>query len=533
MQASLWGEEFDIPATQEKVKKALKKVQEKTDGQKLKSKLTSLEEKINIISENVLKVLGHYKDQMLVIRDRETLHNYISKSIENGIIALDTETNNSLDPITCLLMGVCIYAPGEKNVYIPINHIDRNTRERLPNQLTELDIKEEFLRLSNTKILMHNGKFDYKVFKCTCALDLDIYWDSMVGARLLDENEKSAGLKQQFISKIDPTQGKYKLEELFDGLEYAIFDPELFAYYASTDAYMTYKLYEYQVEAFKNPELKGVKWIFDNIEMPLIKVVANMELTGIDIDREYASRLSEKYNKLLDECSNKIDEDLKPYLNQVAEWRETPQAKYKPPKKKGEGLEKSKSEKLEDPPNVDSPTQLAILLYDVLNIPVVNKEKPRGTGVDELEAISKLKKWPIVDKILEKRTLSKLVNTFIDKLPNDTNPRTGKIHCEFLSLGTDTGRFSSKNPNLQQIPRANVQIKPIFKAPEKSERIEEVKSKLSLFKYEMINTNKGWVKSEGLTLEDILIDEENNLIPILEINDRGYKLDVSIEPKSF
>ena len=86
---------------------------------------------------------------------------------------------------------------------------------------------------------------------------------------------------------------------------------------------------------------------------------------------------------------------------------------------------------------------------------------------------------------------------------------------------------------MQQIPRANVQIKPLFKAPEASEKIEEVENTLSLFKYEEVNTDRGWIKSEYLTLEDILIDEENNLIPILEINDRGYKLDVSIEPKSF
>lgn len=450
MQESLWGEEFNIPTTQENVKKVLKKVKEKTDEQKLKSKLTSLEDKIKIISENVYKVLGHYKNQMLIIRDRETLHNYITKAIENGIIAVDTETNNSLNTITCLLMGVCIYTPGEKNVYIPINHINPNTREKLPNQLTEKDIKEEFLRLSNTKVLMHNGKFDYKVFKCTCAIDLDIYWDTMVGARLLNENEPSAGLKQQFIDKIDPNQAKYALEELFEGLEYAIFDPELFAYYASTDAYMTYKLYEYQVEAFKDPNLKGVKWIFDNIEMPIIKVVANMELTGIDIDKEYASRLSLKYHKLSDDCNQEVEKELVKYSNQISTWRNTSQAKFRPPKKKGEGFGKSKDEQLADPPEVSSPTQLAILLYDVLQIPSVNDKKPRGTGVEELEAISKMKKYPIVDKILEKRTIDKLINTFIDKLPNDTNEKTNKIHCEFLSLGTNTGRFSSKNPNLGQ-----------------------------------------------------------------------------------
>lgn len=445
-QESLWGEEFNLSPPQEEVKKVLKKVNDKTDAQKIKSKLTPLSEKIEIITQNVHKVLGHYKDQMVVIRDKETFHNYINAAIEQRIIAIDTETNNSLDALTCLLMGACIYTPGQKNAYIPINHVDINTRIRLPNQLTELDIKEEFERLSNTKILMHNGKFDYKVLKCTCDLELDIYWDTMVGARLLNENEPSAGLKQQYIDKIDPNQEKYSLEALFEGLEYAIFDPELFAYYASTDAYMTYKLYEYQVEAFKDPGLEGVFSIFKNIEMPLIKIIAGMELTGIELDLEYADRLSKKYNKLLEEYSQRVDNALLEYKGKINAWRLTPEANYKAPNKKGDGLSKSKNEQLADPPSLDSPTQLAILLYDILKIPAPNSKSPRGTGVEELKVISKSGKYPIVDILLEERKLSKLLNTFIDKLPNDRNPKTGKIHCEFLSLGTDTGRFSSKNP---------------------------------------------------------------------------------------
>ena len=445
-QESLWGDDFNIPAVQDELKKVLNKTANKTDEQLIKSKLTPIAEKIGIITQNVMKKLGHYKDQMVVIRDKETFHNYISAAIEQGIIAIDTETNNSLDALTCKLIGACIYTPGQKNAYIPINHVDVNTRIRLPNQLTELDIKEEFERLGNTKILMHNGKFDYKVLKCTCDLDLDIYWDTMVGARLLDENEPSAGLKQQYIDKIDPSQEKYSIEGLFEGLEYAIFDPELSSYYASTDAYMTYKLYEYQVEAFKDPGLKGVFSIFKDIEMPLIKVVANMELTGIEVDLEYADRLSKKYNKLLKECSQRVDKALEEYRPIITAWRLTPEANYKSVNKKGDGFNKSKNEQLADPASLDSPIQLAIFLYDILKIPAPNSKSPRGTGVEELKAISKLGKYPIVDILLEERKLNKLLNTFIDKLPNDLNPKTGKIHCEFLSLGTDTGRFSCKNP---------------------------------------------------------------------------------------
>ena len=118
-------------------------------------------------------------------------------------------------------MGGCIYTPGQKNAYIPVNHVDAN-RNLLPNQLTEAQIKEQFDRLHDTEIIMHNGKFDYEVIKCTCNCVLDIYWDTLIAAKVLDENEL-AGLKEQYRTKIDASQEKYDIEHLFDKMEYAIF----------------------------------------------------------------------------------------------------------------------------------------------------------------------------------------------------------------------------------------------------------------------------------------------------------------------
>lgn len=537
MATSLWGEEFEIPNEQETVKKIIRKVKvdNRTDEQKLKSKKTSIEEKIEIITQNVYKVLGHYKDIVTVIKSREELHNYIDAAIQNGIIAIDTETNNSLDPLTCLLMGGCIYTPGQNAAYIPINHVNRETNERLTWQCTERDIKEEFDRLNkvNVKILTHNGKFDYKVLLCTCNYDMPIYWDSYVAARLLDENEPSAGLKQQYISKIDPTQEKYSIDHLFEELPYAIFDPELFAYYAAIDAYMTYKLYLWQVERFKDPNLTGVKNVFDTIEMPLIKVVAKMELTGIDIDLEYAERLSKKYHKLLDDCNAEIQEELSKYEEQILQWRLTPEANFKPKKKKitktGEEFDKSKNEQLEDPVNTSSPTQLAILLYDILKVPQVSTKQPRGTGVEELKSIHNKTQLPICKMILKSRTLEKLINTFIDKLPNDKNPKDGKIHCEFLSLGTDTGRFSSKNPNLQNIPRSDIKIKPMFRAPKASETIKEFDNIIDLDLYDEVETQNGWVKAKDLNFQDHLMLEDNKKGLIKSIKTVSYKVQLEVE----
>ena len=455
MNQSLWGQEFTIPS-KEKQNNIINKINNpkktKTVSQSLKSKNVSIEDKLSLIESNVHRILGGYSPNTIVIKSKKELVDYIDKSIANGIIAIDTETNNSLDPLTCKLMGACIYTPGMNSAYIPVNHVDLYTKERLNWQVTEQDIKEEFDRLHDTKIIMHNGKFDYQVIHCTCGCDLSIYWDTMIAARVLDENEHSAGLKQQYIDKIDNSIEKYSIEHLFD-IEYAILEPELFALYAATDAFMTYKLYEWQLNEFHAKENESLMPLFFDIEMPVLTVAAEMELTGISIDLEYSKRLSEKYHKLYDGVHLEINEELSKYKQLIDEWRLTPEAS-----KVTSG--KSLSDKLEYPPNTSSPTQLAILLYDVLKVKPINKKTPRGTGEDILKAID----LPICKLILKERGLLKLINTYIDKLPECLSEKDGRLHCHFNQLGAGTGRFSSSDPNLQNIPSHENSIRLMFTA---------------------------------------------------------------------
>ena len=163
---SLWGDSFTVETPVEDTKKLLNKVSNPkkvtlTTEKAIKSKTISLDERLEIITSNVLRILGVYKNNTQVIRTKQELVEYIDRAIVNGEIAIDTETNNSLEPITCKLMGPCIYTPGMKNAYIPLNHVNRYTGERLDWQLTEEDVREQFERLENTNIIMHNGKFDY------------------------------------------------------------------------------------------------------------------------------------------------------------------------------------------------------------------------------------------------------------------------------------------------------------------------------------------------------------------------------------
>lgn len=446
MNDSLWGEEFSVKSTPVETKKIIEKVKTPKKVVTRKKSTSSQSDTLSTlenIKQEVLRILGVYREKTVVIKTKEQLHDYITKAIENNMIAVDTETNNSLDPITCKLMGPCIYTPGEKNAYIPINHVDPITRERLSWQLTEDDIKEEFSRFAGkTYTLMHNGKFDYEVIKCTTGLEILPDWDTMIAAIILNENER-ASLKEQYITKIDPSIEHYSIEHLFEKMEYAIVDPDIFALYAATDAFMTYCLYEEQKKIFSLPENSKLYSLFMNVEMPVVKVTAEMELYGVDIDKEYASRLSTKYHKQVDEVDKKISEVLQSYKPQIDEWRKTKDANFHPTSKKPnkDGVytsQKSKSEQLSDPPEITSPTQLAILLYDVLQTPVIDKKTPRGTGEDIIAKIDN----PICALVLEKRGLEKLIGTYIDKLPTCVSTKDGRLHAQFNQLGAGTGRFS-------------------------------------------------------------------------------------------
>ena len=474
--SSLWGEDFVVKSEPVEAKKIVKKISKPKDPTKiveqaLKSKKTTIYERLAIIKENVYKVLGKHTQTTQVIKTKEEYVEYIDEIIKNGVVAIDTETNNSLEPLTCKIMGLCLYTPNMKPAYVPINHRDVESDERFSWQLTEEDIAEQLNRINSNvlsnpiKIIMHNGKFDYQVIKCTIGVKLNMYWDTMIGAKILDENEKSAGLKQQYIDKIDASQEKYSIDHLFKDVEYALVEPEVFALYSAHDALMTYQLYMWQKERF---EIKGHERIYNlflNIEMPIVEVAAEMELTGVEVDQEYSKRLSEKYHKQLDMVEKQIHDELLKYEPQINKWRVTKDATEHPPKARGEGFGKSKSEQLESPVNIASPTQLAIFLYDILKCPVVDKKKPRGTGEDELKAINNKLKLPICDLILEYRGLVKLLNTYIDSIPTLVTQKTGRVHTHFNQYGAATGRFSSSEPlNLQNIPSKNKEIRLMFKA---------------------------------------------------------------------
>lgn len=461
---SLWGNDFNVVDNTKELLSKINSAQEVKIEKVIKSKKLSTQDKIQLIAENVKNILGSYAENTVVIKSAAEFSAYIDEAIKNGIIAIDTETNNSLDPISCKIAGLCLYTPGQKHAYIPINHIDENGN-RLNWQCTEADVAEQLKRVDDLKTIYHNASFDKQVIYCTCNFMPKAYWDTFIGARLLNENEK-ANLKIQYISKIDPSIEKYSIEHLFGEVPYVVFEPELFALYAATDAYMTLKLYEWQLKQFELPENAKLYKLFRTIEMPVIDVVVDMELTGVCIDTDYAKRLSKKYHEeKLDEVDNKIKEELNKIQPKIDAWSKT-EAAVKKEFKNGK-YQKSKLEQLENPINIGSPTQMAILLYDILESPVIDKEHPRGTGEEIITQMN----FPICKLILEKRHLEVLINTFIDKLPTVINSVDNRVHGRFNQLGADTGRFSSTNPNLQNIPSEETSVRLMFKPTDGYEMI--------------------------------------------------------------
>ena len=144
--------------------------------------------KVQTIVATVNSKLGKYKDVYEIINDESVLQHYIETAIKNGVISIDTETT-SLDPLTTTIAGACIFTPGLKGAYVPINHVSYITGIRSKNQLSEEVVSKQLKKLENLdmEIEMFNADFDTRVLKHTLKVELICTWDAYIGARLLNE----------------------------------------------------------------------------------------------------------------------------------------------------------------------------------------------------------------------------------------------------------------------------------------------------------------------------------------------------------
>ena len=332
-------------------------------------------------------------------------------------------------------------------------------------------------------------------------------------------------------------------------------------------------------------EIKGLRWLFHEVEMPIVVVTAEMELTGVAVDEEYGARLKTKYDAQLVEADNSINiilDSLKPIIDA---WKLSSKAneplKVYASKKSKMSEEKLKAtysnvdeigrykigkapiDQLEDPINLSSPSQLAILFYDILGVPNEAKDGSRKTGKDELKAIKeKLASYlpkleeietefdeealedsveealelskdqeealkfgsaaKLADLLLKRRGIAKLVTTYIDVIPELVKHwPDGRIRFHLNALGTDTGRYSSGGKlkfmendeavtvsgiNIQNIPSHNPEVRMLFKAKTTAKLIEaEDNEPFIIDEISDVEMADGWVRCKNLKVGDLML----------------------------
>lgn len=475
----------------------------------------SLITRIKNICDQVQKRLGHYAEQLELIQSVERLHEYIDACIQKGIIAIDTETTG-LDPLTDKIVGACIYTYEQKPAYIPINHISYITNNRLEGQLTENEVGKEFQRLvdADVKIIMFNAKFDIRVIRHQLGVYMIPAWCGFIAGKCLKNNELEGNLKYLWKKYCSPDKEAehFTFDKMFDGLRFDLIPISTAYLYAAKDALMTLDIYDFQRPYLTETDQKCIDCgfqklakLYREIELPIIPIVADIEDTGVAIDIAYAESLSVKYNKLLEEAKNAFNKELQNYKDQINAY-----------------VNSHPETKLEDPINIASSTQLAELFYDVLQQPSVSRKSPRGTGEEILQKMG----HPLGKLILDYRGVAKLLNTYIDKMPKIINKKTGRIHCSFNQYGTDTGRFSSSDPNLQNIPSHNKDIRPMFIGSLDKQIISE-NNKLHFLLDDIVPTLMKEKDSQDLIIGDVLICDDGNH-EIKEIQKEGVNIYVTI-----
>ncbi len=384
----------------------------------------------NLLPEGEGRDEGTANRNYELIQDKKALQRWIDMAMEQGYVAVDTETTD-LTPSKAKLVGISMSTAEGNGCYIPLQHrdpagyaesFDFSMKEKTQQtDLKQMDAEKalQLLKplLEDASVLKigHNIKYDMQLF-LQYGVRVAPIDDTMLLSYVLDGSSHGHGmdeLAQTFLDhstiKYEDVTGKGKSQITFDLVP---LDKAL--EYAAEDADITLRLHK----IFK-PRLvqEQMATVYETLERPFAAVIAEMEFTGIKIDTQKLKRLSNGFAKQIAELETKICDEA------------------------GYSF------------NVGSPKQLGDVLFGSMGLPGGKKTKTGGwsTSADVLEDLSG-QGHAIVDKVLEWRELSKLKSTYADALPEAINPKTGRVHTSFSMAGTNTGRLSSSDPNLQNIP---------------------------------------------------------------------------------
>lgn len=422
----------------------------KSNPKKVDKNITS---ELSRISQQVVE---YFKDsEAILITTRDELHSYIDKVIEAGIFAYDTETTG-LDRFRDHIVGSSLYYPGGVECYIPNKHLVPIFDQPYKNQLDYEDVKAEFDRLvsAKCKLILFNADFDLAVTHIWYKVDFMpiFYFDCYVAWKCLKENELHNGLKELYNKYV--LGGKGDPKKFTDFFKVSLFPyckPQIAKLYAANDAKITFIFYEWLLpyvtkdnSKCKEHHLERIADLIWNIEFPMVKICQTLFRTGIYLDTDVSTALVNRYHKEIADEEAKLAVMVQEIIDKNI---------YKVPSKAKKPFNTGKDF------NCTSPLHVKYLLYTLMGLPDNVGKKKGSTDKDVLNDIN----LPVTNQILKVRSLSTLINTFVDKLPNSVTP-DGRIHAQFNSVIAATGRMSSNNPNLQNIPSHAVDIRHMFRA---------------------------------------------------------------------
>ena len=374
------------------------------------------------IDKNSEKTREITKKNYQLIKNEKEIEDWMKQSEEIGEFAIDTETT-SLDPHTAKLVGISISNSIGNACYIPLNHVSGNNLD----EKKVLSILKNYLQDESIKKIGQNIKFDFIVFYHR-GITLNSMEDTMLMSYTLDAGKNRHNMDT--LSEIHLGHKTIKFKDLVGTgkkqLNFSEVNVSEAKDYAAEDADITFRLYKIFLKSLKAEKLLNIYELF---EKPLIKILAEMEIKGIKLDKSSLNKLSSKF-------STKIEK-----------------------------LEKSIFKISKKTFNIGSTKQLGEIMYNDLKIAALKKTKKGSfaTSASVLEDLA-FKGYEFPKLILEWRQISKLKNTYSDALPEHINQNTKRVHTSFLLAATTTGRLASSDPNLQNIPIKSDDGKDIRKA---------------------------------------------------------------------
>lgn len=433
----------------------------------VKRNKNKLENALAVIQELVKSGRLHAEGEIETIRTPERLKEYMDHCKQSGEYVLDVETTG-LDIYNDILVGICLYTPGETSAYVPFNHTDLQN-VRVMDQMSEdqvRDIMIPYLQDQELRCINHNIKFDNKKLAWDWKqIIVNIFWDTLIAGYVLNENEPH-GLKPLYNKYI--LHGKGSSEDygdLFEGIPFNYVPIEVATVYGANDGFKTYALYKFQAQYLREDhpreDFRKMYYVFREVEMPLIPLCTDMEMRGVEIREDFAKELSEDFNKEMVEVEAKCDAYVEQFKQYILDHNNLMR------------LTKGTCKI-----NYSSPQQVAALFYDIFKLRSVSRKEPRGTGdkiIQKFLSTAKkkdTKKSREFAEFLENyqrfKEIKKLLGTYVDKIPQVKEPKINAVYTTYNQYGAKTGRFSSSDTvskiNLQNIPSKEKRIRKIFKA---------------------------------------------------------------------